>query len=147
MRVSVCVHTNANRERNAVDQVACGNTRSLSCGPVPVLLSLACLADVCVRFLAHQVHHQPVDFAHVMGIAVSSRAQVAALPVDLQAQQARAPAAARLDWHRGSSKVAALPREGGELDKAPVSKRRYRRGFSRHGGRGAPTARERPSMG
>ena len=68
---------------------ACGNTRSLSCGPVPVLLSLACLAvHVCVRFLAHQVHHQPVDFAHVMGIAVSSRAQVAALPVDLPAQLA-----------------------------------------------------------
>ena len=32
---------------------ACGNTRSLSCGPVPVLLSLACLAvNIRVRFLA-----------------------------------------------------------------------------------------------
>ena len=114
----VCVHINANRERE--DQDACGNTRSLSCGPVPVLLSLACLAaHVCVRFIAHQVHHQSVDLAHVMGIAVSSRAQVAALPP-----------------------LGRLPLMACHLEKDVTDT-----DFSRHVGAGAPTARERPSKG
>ena len=114
----VCVHMNANRERGRQLIRMRGNTRSLSCGPVPVLLPLACLAvHVCVRFLALQVPHQPGDLGYCCVVA---RAGCCA---------ARGPA--------GGSRVpppSRLP--------ALVCQEKDVTDFSRHGGQGAPPARE-----